>query len=193
MATEIEYMERIRTYDAEGLKALWLQKKRRQVGTEFWKQGKLLEYIVLRAFELEGAEVTYPHTVELFDETVEQLDGTIRVGTLYSIVECKDNKTKPINISPLAKLRNILQRRHATVFGMFFSMSGYTTPADLMVRFMAPQMIILWTEQDVDYCIQHTKFLDCFHTKYREAIENCEYNYNYSMIQHAEIIQTDGE
>lgn len=181
MASEIEYRKRIRSYGRIGLGRLWRKKQRNQIGNEFWASGKLLEYIILRAFELEGAEVTYPYSVDLQGEEVEQIDGAIKIDSLYSLIECKDYSHNPINIAPLAKLRNQLLRRHASLFGMFFSMSDYTSPAESLVQFMAPQMIILWSKEDIEYCMKRRCFVKCFRQKYKKAIENCEYNYQYSL------------
>ena len=181
MATEVEYKERIRSYGRIGLWRLWRKKQRNQVGNEFWASGKLLEYIILRAFELEGAEVTYPYSVNLEGEEVEQIDGAIKIESLYALIECKDYSQNPINIAPLAKLRNQLLRRHASIFGMFFSMSDYTSPAESLVQFMAPQMVILWTKEDIEYCMKHRCYIKCLRQKYKMAIEHCEYNYQYSL------------
>lgn len=181
MATEIEYKHTIRRYGRYGLVRLWRKKQRNQIGDGFWESGKLFEYILLRAFEIEGAEVTYPYSVNLQGEEVEQIDGAIRVGSLYALIECKDYTRDAINITPLAKLRNQLLRRHASIFGMFFSMSDYTSPAELLVQYMSPQMIIMWSKEDIEYCMERRCFIKCLLQKYKMAIEHCEYNYQYSL------------
>lgn len=181
MATEAEYKNKIQSYRQFGLKRLWRKKRQNCLDDDFWESGKLLEYAILRAFELEGAEVTYPYSVELQGEEVEQIDGAIKVGSLYSLIECKDYSQIPINITPLAKLRNQLLRRHASIFGMFFSMSDYTNPAEMLVQYMSPQMIILWSAEDIDYCMEHSCFIPCLRQKYKMAIENCEFHYQYSL------------
>lgn len=182
MATEVEYKNKIQSYRRFGLRRLWCKKRQDLMDDDFWESGKLLEYAILRAFELEGAEVTYPYSVELQGEEVEQIDGAIKVGSLYSLIECKDYSQTPINITPLAKLRNQLLRRHASVFGMFFSMSDYTNPAEMLVQYMSPQMIILWSAEDIDYCMEHNCFIPCLLQKYKMAIENCEFHYQYSLM-----------
>ena len=42
-----------------------------------WPPGLALEHAILRAFELDGAEVTWPFVVELDGLTVEQIDGAV--------------------------------------------------------------------------------------------------------------------
>lgn len=77
MATEVEYKNKIQSYRRIGLRRLWCKKRQDRMDDDFWESGKLLEYAILRAFELEGAEVTYPYSVELQGEEVEQIDGAI--------------------------------------------------------------------------------------------------------------------
>ena len=73
----------------------------------------------------------------------------------------------------------MLARRHGNVFGMFFSSTPFTTPAQIQVQFMAPQIIILWGFEDMDYCMRNECFIDCMEWKYQQAIERCEYHLNY--------------
>ena len=49
-----------------------------------------LEYLVIRAFEVEGAPVTYPYTVFVGGTVVEQIDGAVYTDGLSCLVECKD-------------------------------------------------------------------------------------------------------
>lgn len=185
MATEHEYINKIKGYqDYDSLLTLWNQKREDKIDPNEWASGKLFEYIILRAFELEGAEVTYPYFVYYHEEIVEQIDGAIRIGNQVMLVECKDySDNRKINIDPLAKLRNQLLRRHASVFGMFFSASGYTEPVEDLVKFMGPQMIILWTMEDIDYCMENHCFVNCFYAKYKYAVEQCEYNFKFGAFE----------
>jgi hypothetical protein len=78
----------------------------------FWDEGKALEYLVLRAFQLDGAEVAWPYTVKVKDRIVEQIDGVMYVDSLACLIECKDT-SQEVNIEAIAKLRNQLLRRPA--------------------------------------------------------------------------------
>ena len=101
----------------------------------------------------------------------------------------KDYRDMNINIEPLAKLRNQLARRHSAIFGMFFSMTDYTAPAQMLIQFMAPQLIILWTREDLDYCFHHEIcFTKAMLLKYKMAIEKCEYNLNLSTYYDKELL-----
>jgi len=84
-------------------------------------------------------------------------------------------------------MRNQLARRHASVFGMFFSAIELTTPAQIQVKFMAPQLIIIWMKEDIDYCVRNKSFISCMKEKYRQAVENCEYIYPYGRIQQEDV------
>lgn len=127
--------------------------------------------------------VIYPYRGKECNQTFEQIDGAISVNGLYSLVEFKDYSDASIKVEPLAKLRNILARRHGNVFGMFFSITPYTAPAQIQVQFMVPQIIILWSVDDIDYCIENSKFIECMEWKYKCAIERCEYNLRFSVNQ----------
>lgn len=182
-----EYQIEIRNMDSQSLIKLWEEHIEEGFDESFWKKGKVLEYVVLRAFELEKEGcVTYPYDVyagkgEGYNKPIEQIDGAVHVDELYALVECKDYTGNKINIEPLAKMRNQLARRHSAVFGMFFSATQYTSPAEILVGYMAPQLIILWTKEDIECCLRNSCFIQCMKTKYRKAVENCEYNYAFYM------------
>ena len=98
-----QYQKRIQACNREQLLSLWHQK---QEGTlsAFWKPGKFLEYAIIRAFEIEGATVTYPFDVPESGKIVEQIDGAIRIGDLYALVECKDYGDAPVDFCPNCKV-----------------------------------------------------------------------------------------
>ena len=152
----------------------------------FWNDGKLLEYIVLRGFELEREGcVTYPYDVidpdSEYKKPIEQIDGVVHVDELHALVECKDYDHAKIKVEPLTKMRNQLARRHGAVFGMFFSITDLTTPALIQVKYMAPQMIIIWSKEDIDHCLKTGHFIECMKAKYRMAVEYCKYKYDFFM------------
>lgn len=183
MATAKEYEQKIKDYHHEGLITLWDDYLKKSYDKTFWKSGKLLEYIVLRGFEIEqDGCVTYPYEVKYklynYKNAIEQIDGAVHVDELHALVECKDYRAK-IKVEPLSKMRNQLAKRHGSLFGMFFTVKNLTTPTQIQVQYMAPQMIIIWTKEDIDYCIRQGKFIECMKVKYRMAVENCEYNYEY--------------
>ncbi len=89
MATSAELEAKIkRITDWNGLRSLW---RAIQDGTPpEWDSGKALEYMVIRAFELdpdEPATVRYPYEVSLFGEKVEEIDGAVHLPGLSCLVE----------------------------------------------------------------------------------------------------------
>jgi hypothetical protein len=171
------YQAQIQACNKRQLRTLWHKKQRGTLDTAFWKKGKFLEYAILRAFELDGAKVTYPYSVKENGKVVEQIDGAIRIGDLYALVECKDSdETAAIDTAPIAKLRGILAKRHASVFGMMFSMSNYTDAAEINIKHIHPSMIILWGRGEIEHCMENGCIMDFFVQKYKSAVERCEYN-----------------
>ncbi|WP_019500140.1 restriction endonuclease [Pseudanabaena sp. PCC 6802] len=170
MAGAEEYKIRIKGYQWSDLLELWHQILSRK--TPDWDTGKALEYFILRAFELEGAEVVYPYSIYQGGEQIEQIDGVIYISGLACIVECKDYApSAPISIEPIAKLRNQILRRPTGVMGSIFSTSGFTDSAITLAQFMLPQAILLWEGDDINYAVQSKLLCQSFLQKYRYCIE----------------------
>jgi hypothetical protein len=142
MPTPAEYEAKIQRYHWPGLRILWERIHSRDTAPE-WAAGKAFEYLVLRAFQLDGGEVQWPYNVPIGDEVVEQIDGAIHVSGLSFLVESKDLETDNVAIGPIAKLRNQLLRRPPGTFGVIFSRTGFTDPARVLVQFTSPQNILL--------------------------------------------------
>lgn len=170
--TEHECLLTIKAYDREALLRLWEAIKERQTEQIGWLPGKAFELLILRAFELEGASVTWPFTVRMFAQTVEQIDGLVYLtdDNLYVMLESKDY-SKAINIEPIVKLKSQLQRRPYGVFGSIFSVNGFTEPAITLALFAPPQNVLLWHPEDVDYCLMRGMFTDGLLQKYRHCVE----------------------
>src|SRR5260370_25210937 len=122
MATSEELEAKIkRITDWNGLRNLWAAI---QAGTPpGWEEGEALEYLVIRAFELdpdEPATVRYPYEVSLFGEKVEEIDGAIHLPGLSCLVESKD-WGKNVAIGPIVKMRSRLLRRPAGTCASPFS------------------------------------------------------------------------
>jgi len=123
-----------------------------RTGRPAWTPGKAFEDLILTGFRLSGAEVRKPFDVNLDIGIHEQIDGAVYAAGLSCLVEAKDYGSKPVDITPIAKLRNQLLRRHAGVVGLFFSRSGYTEPARVQSLFLGPQAILLWDSEDIQIC-----------------------------------------
>lgn len=171
MTRAIEYQRQIEALDRESLLALWQAVQMRD--TPGWEVGKAFEYLILRAFQLEGADVAYPYSVRFGGEEVEQIDGFIHADGLACLAECKDQQGN-VNIEPIAKMRNQLMRRHASTIGVVFSSEGFTSPAILLARYIAPQMILLWDGNELEYALEKQQMRQSLIAKYRFCVEQGE-------------------
>ncbi|MCS6625646.1 restriction endonuclease [Roseibacterium beibuensis] len=160
---------KIRRLDWAGLRRLWTSIAAGR--TKGWASGKAFEYLVLRAFELSGATVRWPYAVNLDGAVVEQIDGAIHISGLSCLVESKDT-IDPVNIEPIAKLRNQLLRRHSSAMGLLFSKSGFTSPAITLAHFLAPQSILLWSGEEVSALLDVEDFSSALLSKYRAHVED---------------------
>jgi hypothetical protein len=169
MPTDAEYADRISQYDRDDLLTLWEEIE--QGDTPDWEAGKAFEYLVLRAFQLEGAEVRWPYSVHIGEELVEQIDGVVYTNGLACMVESKDYN-KSINIEPIAKLRNQLSRRPATTIGVVFSHHGFTNSAITLASFVGPQTILLWPGPEIVFGLRNQYMCQGLIMKYRHFVEH---------------------
>lgn len=142
-----------------------------------WARGKPLEHIILRAFEIEGADVAWPFEVKIGSQVVEQIDGAIYCDGLSAIIESKDY-SEPINVEPIAKLRNQLARRPLHTMGIIFARRGFTEPAKTLTRMVGPLNILLWEFQELDTAIRRQQMRHALRTKLKYAVELAMPDYN---------------
>lgn len=175
MATSEEYESRIHTCDWDDLIKLWQQIVARD--TPDWDTGKALEYLIIRAFQLDGSDVIYPYRVLIAGEETEQIDGLIYTDGISCLIECKDSISK-VNIEPIAKMRNQLLRRPSPTIGSVFSRSGFTDPALILAQFNAPQTILLWDADEIEYALRERYIRRGLIDKYRYCISHGYPDYN---------------
>lgn len=184
MTTELEYTRRIQQYTWADLTRLW--ENIETENTPDWPPGKAFEYLVLRAFQLEGAYVMWPYRITMgelvkteSEETVEQVDGLVHTDDgLVCLVECKDYSRESVKVEPIAKLRNQLLRRPSGVIGIAFSRSGFTESALLLARFTAPQVILLWGGDEIEFALSNKYFCKGLAAKYRACVAKGLPDYN---------------
>jgi Restriction endonuclease len=164
-----DYVIKVGALDWAALATLWQNVKRRR--TPGWMAGKAMEHLVLRAFQLSGADVIWPYTVNLGGQVVEQVDGMVTCNGITCMIETKDEKSD-INVEPLAKLRNQLMRRPAGVVGSVFSSTGFTMPAKTLAHYMAPHAILLWQGSEVEYLIERQNFAGALKAKYHWLMQH---------------------
>src|SRR5438067_12520778 len=127
---------------------------------------KAFEYLVIRMFELDKAQVTWPYPVYLFGgKAKEQIDGAVRFGGLHWLIESKDEDDK-IAMDPIAKLRNQMLRRPWGTIGLVFTSTKFTPSAVQMTHFPLPQPLLLWTGAEVEYALGQKKICVFAQEKY---------------------------
>jgi hypothetical protein len=171
LTSAAQYETKIRSLQWKGLRSLW--KKIEKRNTPGWDAGKAFEYLVLRAFQLDNAEVRYSYRVQLFGEEVEQVDGVVYCSGLSCLVESKDLADQiKVDIAPIAKLRNQLLRRPASTIGLVFSRTGFTDPARHLSYFSLPQTILLWSGDEIKYALEQESICGLLILKYRKCVED---------------------
>jgi hypothetical protein len=165
-----EYVERIRQHKTHAaLRKLW-EKIRQGEAIPQWPPGKALEYLVLRAFEVEKAEVDWPLSNYLEGEEVEQLDGVVHSDGLSFVVEAKD-QGEGVNIEPIAKLSTQLQRRPLATMGLVVSRTGFTSPARLLMRYLSPVRVLLWDGEELTSALKEKAMRQVLLWKHRAAVQ----------------------
>lgn len=173
---------RVRRLKRWGLLNLWSKIVARK--TDDWPPGKALEYLVLRAFELEGAVVSWPYSVRhaQTDLELEQIDGVVFANGLSAIIEAKSYQDKDkVNIEPIAKLKAQLTRRPPGVIGVVFSRSGFSLQAEQLTELLPPQSVLLWGPENFKSALAKGRMIDGLTAKYRKAIEKALPNYDLEM------------
>jgi hypothetical protein len=176
LATAAAYQARIELFQWADLRSLWAAIERRD--TPDWEPGKAFEYLVLRAFQLDGADIRWPYSVRLFDEELEQIDGVIYYSGLSCLVESKDFVKDAVDTAPIAKLRNQLLRRPSGTLGAMFSRTGFTGPARNLSYFALPQTILLWNGREIQYGLEQETIGRSLTLKYRACVEEGLTDYN---------------
>jgi Restriction endonuclease len=160
---------KIQALDWAGLRELW--GKIQSGDTPDWDPGKAFEYLVVRAFQLDGAVIRWPYRAVLHGEVVEQIDGVVVAGGLHALIESKDLKD-PVTIEPIAKLRNQLTRRPVATIGMVFISSSYTDPALILARYLMGQTILLWNSSEIAFTLEKEKIVALLQAKYLACVKD---------------------
>ena len=169
MEGEEKYVDWVRSMGRTGLLDLW---ERMKEGQELgpWPPGKAFEYLILRAFQLEGAQVIWPYW-----SLWEQVDGAIYTDGLSCLVECK-HWEEPVDFSPIAKFKVRVDRRPAAAIGLLFSVEGFTAPA-LRESYAQPlRNVLLWNGTDVSLALRGG-MRAALRVKWRKAVEEAQMDY----------------
>jgi len=172
-----EYQKRVLALDHAGILKMWESVQTDQ-GPADWPQGIALEYVILRAFQLEGAKVTWPFLVypprnrqQPGKVKLEQIDGAIYFAGYSFLVEAKD-RDDPIDFGAVAKLKAQLLRRPHSVFGAVFSISEFTDAALALADLLPPPNVLLWGGPEIDLALRRQRLCAGMERKLRYAIEH---------------------
>ena len=172
MATEYEkeVFAKERLAERADLISLWEQIKAGE--TQQWTPGDAFEYLIIRAFDMEGLHVRWPYHVTLPQKigTVEQIDGAVYFQERGFLIESKNQQQK-MDIEPVAKLRIRLERRPPGTMGMLFSTQGFTVAAELFAQFSSPMNVLFWGKEDIEYAVTSCGMLEVLTYKMRYAVE----------------------
>jgi len=152
--------------------------KVKQKDTPLWQNGKALEYLIIRAFELNGANVSYPYEIYKNGKPFEQIDWFVYVNNLSCLIECKDYENEKADFTPLAKIRSQLLRRPSQTIASIFCLAGFTEPATILATYAAPQTILLWEGSEINYVLNNNCICDSLTKKYKVFTERCVPDYN---------------
>lgn len=127
---------------------------------------------MIRAFQLESAEVRWPFQVTYPQKfgTMEQLDGTVYLGERAFLVESKD-LSEPAAIEAVAKLRFRLEGRPPGTMAVLFSVRNFTLPTEVFTQFASPLNVLLWSSDDLDHALEHGSMVAGLRLKLRYATE----------------------
>ncbi|MEM7655959.1 MAG: restriction endonuclease [Bacteroidota bacterium] len=175
--TDRQCQEKITAMEWADLQELWDQIQ--DCHTPDWDAGKAFEYLVVRMFELDGCKVRYPFSVSLpyKSSIMEQIDGVIYHDSIGILLESKDHSNKSektkrnINIEPIAKLRNQLQRRPYLTIGCVFSAGGYTEAVSTLIDYLGNETILIWHGEEIDHCLDKKEIKSCLVSEIEKIIE----------------------
>jgi hypothetical protein len=157
--------------DRQSLINLWEQIQRKK--TPGWESGYAFEYLVIRAFQFEDLQVTWPYPVTLPQKigTVEQIDGVVYFEGKAFLIESK-HRVKTLGVEAVAKLRLRLERRPPGTMGIIFSVSDFTPATEVFAQFASPLNVILWGASDFEYAIRNGGMCRGLQHKLKYAIED---------------------
>ncbi|MCY1021160.1 hypothetical protein [Pyxidicoccus sp. MSG2] len=155
--------------DAVGIQRMWqvVHAGDNLVG---WPPGKALEYLILRAFQLEGAEVTWPYEVRRGGLLLEQIDGAVYFDGLACLVEAKAWST-PLDFSVIAKMKAQLLRRPTMTLGAVFLLGEASDAAISLTHLLPPPNVQLWNGTDLAWAMERGALREGLKRKLRHAIE----------------------
>ena len=135
-----------------------------------WPPGRALEYLVLRAFQLEGAEVTWPYDVRRNGLLLEQVDGAVHCDGISCLIETKAH-SEPIEFLAISRMKARLLRRPRTVIGAVFGTGDFSPAAILLTENLPPPDVLLWQGRELAWALGRQAMREGLRRKMRYAVE----------------------
>lgn len=176
---EEQYRDRVLALGHAGLLKMWAAICR-GAPLPGWPRGKALEYLILRALQLEGVEVTWPYRVyrqQPQQQQVEEIDGAAHFDGLTCLVECKA-RARLTDIAPIVKLKAQVMRRTRQTFGAVFSVSRFSPGALSLVEMLPPADVVLWEGPEIDRALRKRWLYEGTRRKLRYAAKGGMVNVN---------------
>jgi hypothetical protein len=164
-----EYQRRVLALGHEGLLELWTGLREGRSPPD-WPAGILLEYLVLRAFQLEGAEVIWPYRVYRNGVLLEQIDGVIYFDGVPCLVECK-HLTIPVDTVTIVKLKSQILRRPRITIGVLFCTGEVSEAVSTLMEMLPPPDVLLWEGDELEMALRSRRLLEGMRRKLRHAVE----------------------
>ena len=145
-------------------------------------------HLIVRAFELEGAEVRFPYHVKEDSErdALEHLDGVIYIDGHSCIVESRclskggvTSRRANVSSGHISRFRNKLLNRPGYAIGMVFSATGFSPSALMQAQLSLPQTILLWSVEEIKECLYRQTFAKAFKIKNRRFFEQLIPDYDH--------------
>lgn len=138
-----------------------------------WPPGKAFEYLVVRAFDIEGARVLWPFEVVYPQKfgTMEQVDGVVYLGERAFLLESK-NLSEPMAVEAVARLRMRLEARPPGTMGVLLSVQKFTLPTEIFTQFARPLNVLLWERRALDVALANASMVGTLRAKLEYAIEH---------------------
>ncbi|NMO13766.1 hypothetical protein HPC49_05645 [Pyxidicoccus fallax] len=164
------YLERVLSLDRVGVYRTWqvVHQRGNLIG---WPPGRALEYLILRAFQLEGADVTWPYDVRKDGVLLEQIDGAVFFDGLACLIEARDRQA-PLDFLSIAQMKMRLLRRPRMTLGAIFNNGTFTEAAHEMAESLPPPDVLLWEHQSIAQALRLGTLRDGMKRKLRYAIEH---------------------
>jgi hypothetical protein len=161
-----------RNWTREDLLRIW-QGIRAGAPIPRWPAGKAFEYLVVRAFDLEGASVLWPFQVTYPQRfgTMEQVDGVVYLGERVFLLESKQ-RSEPAAAADVARLRMRLESRPPGTMGVLFSARDFTLPTEILTQFATPLNVLLWASEDLDLALAEGSMVAGLRDKLAHATES---------------------